>query len=168
MGYVFYLNIATFKSFLPLVGFCKNLANCLQGIYTVLDKCQTSTFITAYVLCRAVKSGLYVFGVSKCLCFLFKFGHFAFFQLCFIQLLKLEPYIVFLFSCFFRFGYTVIQFLAYFSVLAVFVLVVCQLPCILCKYIQYIELKSFLVDKQVLVLAVDVNQLLSENFHLCQ
>ena len=87
---------------------------------------------------------------------------------CFIQLLKLEPYIVFLFSCFFRFGYTVIQFLAYFSVLAVFVLVVCQLPCILCKYIQYIELKSFLVDKQVLVLAVYVNQLLSENFHLCQ
>ena len=100
--------------------------------------------------------------------FLFQFRLLSVFQSGFFQLFQLKADIVFILTALFSLCDEIIQFLCHLFIGKVYRLISRQCLLVLCQDVQNVQLESFLVQQQVLVLAVHVNQFFAQHFHLCQ
>ena len=100
--------------------------------------------------------------------FLLQFRLLSVFQSGFFQLFQLKADIIFILTALFGLCNEVIQFLCHFLVREIYRLIGRQCLLVLCQDVQNVQLETFLVQQQVLVLAVHVNQFFAQHFHLCQ
>ena len=106
--------------------------------------------------------------MAEGLCFLFQRSLFTFFQVGFFKLLQLETDIVFILPALFGLCDKVFEIPAHLPVVLESLLISTELSVVLCKNIQNIHLKTFLVEQEILMLAVHVDELFSQQFHLRQ
>ena len=100
--------------------------------------------------------------------FLLQFRLLSVLQSGFFQLFQLKTDIIFILTALFSLCDEIIQFLCYLLIGKVYRLISRQCLLVLCQDVQNVQLESFLVQQQVLVLAVHVNQFFAQHFHLCQ
>ena len=100
--------------------------------------------------------------------FLFQFRLLSVLQSGFFQLFQLKTDIIFILTTLFSLCDEVIQFLCHLLIGKVYRLISRQCLLVLCQDVQNVQLETFLVQQQVLVLAVHVNQFFAQHFHLCQ
>ena len=100
--------------------------------------------------------------------FLFQFCLLSVFQPGFFQLFQLKADIVFILTALFSLCDEIIQFLCHLFIRKVYRLIGRQCLLVLCQNVQNVQLETFLVQQQILVLAVHVNQFFAQHFHLCQ